>query len=465
MLAIWGSKRQRFCDGISRRDFLRVGGLGTAGITLPDLFHAQAQGSGSSNSRPGKTRACIFIILQGGPPHLDTFDLKPDAPAEIRGEFRPIATNVLGINIGEHLPLLARHTDKCVLIRSVHNNGFVTNEHGDAFYLTLTGHRYPRQVPDGTRTSDVRPDHYPFIGSGVSYLRPASTAMPTSVFLTPEKLNSGVGGTASFLGKKYEPFMVERDPNAGPFTLEAMALPADTPAPRLEDRRQLLEQIDRQAGAMLPAMGQMQAHYERAFNLLGTTLASRAFDIAAEPAKLRDRYRRHMFGQSVLLARRLVEHGVPLVTVRWNGSPELPNNSGWDMHANNHKSCKVLLPIVDQVISALLEDLSTRGLLDETLVVLTGEFGRTPKINKDAGRDHWGHCYSMLLAGGGTRGGTVYGASDKNGAYPREKPIGTSDVVATMYHYLGIAPDTEIPDQLGRKVRLCQGDVVEGLFA
>jgi hypothetical protein len=284
--------------------------------------------------------------------------------------------------------------------------------------------------------------------------------------LTPEKLNSGVGGTASFLGKKHEPFVVEQDPNAATFKQDALTLEADTPTSRLAGRRRLLEQIDGQADGMRSgARGPMDACYQRALNLLSTTLASRAFDMAAEPPKLRERYRRHPFGQSVLLARRLVEHGVPLVTVRWNGGPELPNNSGWDMHAKNHQCCKVLLPIVDQVISALLEDLSVRGLLADTLVVLAGEFGRTPRINKDAGRDHWGHCYSVLLAGSGVRGGQVYGASDGQGAYPRSQPAGTSDLVATIYQCLGVRPDSEIPDQLGRKVRLCEGQAIAGLLA
>lgn len=465
MLNIPGSE-YRLCDGLSRRNFLRIGGLGTAGLTLPDLFRAQARGPDSSGDRPGKARSCIFIFLQGGPSHLETFDLKPDAPAEIRGEFRPIATNVPGISIGEHFPLLARHADKCAIVRSVHNNGMVTNQHGDALYLTVTGHRHPQQIPDSLRPSQVKPDHHPFIGSAISYLRPATNALPSCVYFDPQRVNSGVGQRASFLGQHHDPFMVEQNPNAPSFTVEALAPPADVSSSRLADRSRLLKQIDLTKEALRSgAAAQLDAHYQKALNLLRTTLATRAFDIAAEPAKLRDRYRRHMFGQSALLARRLVEHGVPLVTVRWNGGPELPLG-GWDMHQTLHRDCKVLLPILDQVLSALLEDLSVRGLLEETLVVVTGEFGRTPKIDPNgAGRHHWGHCYSVLVAGGGIRGGQIYGASDAHGAYPREKPVGTSDVVATMYQCLGVRPDIEVPNREGRMVRLCEGQAIQGLFA
>src|SRR5262245_33920270 len=259
MLNILGSE-YRLCDGLSRRNFLRIGGLGAAGLTLPDLFRAQARTSGSSERRPGRARSCIFIFLQGGPPQHETFDLKPDAPAEIRGEFRPIVTNVSGISIGEHFPLLARHADKFALVRSVRNNGMVTSEHGDAFYLAQTGHRYPRQVPDGTRTSDVKPDHYPFVGSGISYMLPPASALPSCVQLTPEKLNGGVGGTASFLGKQHEPFLVDRDPNSKTFTLEGLTPADDTPPSRLADRRRLLDHIDHPRALRSGPAAQMDAH-------------------------------------------------------------------------------------------------------------------------------------------------------------------------------------------------------------
>jgi Protein of unknown function (DUF1501) len=456
--------RSRFCDGVSRRDFLRIGGLGSTGLALPELFRQRA----SAAARSSKPKSCILVFLLGGPSQQETFDLKPDAPAEVRGPFKPIATNVPGIQICEHLPLLARHADKYTIIRSAFNNGGASDIHTDATYLALTGHRWPQVQNDG---SPARSDHHPCIGSVVSYLRPGMQGLPTSVHL-PELMRADLGAIgqgAGFLGKKHEPFRIlpknvsKPKPEDLDYRVEALARPRDNWSDRLDQRRELLSQVSLPTGPLFHsgAGAHIDAYYEKAFGMLGSAQVRKAFDLAAEPEKVRTRYRKDIFGQGSLLARRLVEHGVPLVTVLWSGSEV---DGGWDLHYDLPTRAKVLLPILDQALSALLEDLSARGMLDDTLVVCMGEFGRAPKIEK-AGRGHWGSCYSVLLAGGGIPGGRVYGASDSRAAYPRSHGVGTSDIVATIYHCLGIDSETEISDHLGRPIKLCQGDVIQSLFS
>jgi hypothetical protein len=417
---------------------------------------------------PAKAKSCILLFLAGGPSQQETFDLKPDAPPEVRGPFKPIATNVPGLQICEHLPMLARQADKYTIVRSAFNNGGVTDTHTDALYLALTGHRWPQLQNDG---SPARPDHFPSIGSAVSYLRPATGALPTSVQL-PEVFRSDLGGIgqgAGFLGKKYGPFRVLPKNLANPrpedldYKVEALARLRDVSSDQLDHRRKLLNQVGRQVDLLRTAAGtQMDSHYEKAFGMIQSSQVRQAFDLTAEPERVRTRYRQDIFGQGSLLARRLVEHGVPLVTVLWSGS-EVPG--GWDLHYDIVKNAKVLLPILDQALSALLEDLSARGMLEETLVVCMGEFGRAPKVEDKGGRGHWGNCYSVLLAGGGIRGGQVYGASDSQAAFPRSHGVGTSDIVATIYHCLGINSETEITDHLGRQHKLCQGSVIQPLFS
>lgn len=470
MLDVPGST-YRFCDGISRRDFLRVGGLGSVGLALPELFRQRA-GAAAKQSAPGgssKAKSCILVFLLGGPPQQETFDLKPDAPAEVRGPFKPIATNVPGIQICEHLPLLARHADKYTLVRSAFNNGGVSDTHTDATYLALTGHRWPQVQNDGSR---ARPDHHPCMGSAVSYLRPGMNGLPASVHF-PELMRADLGAIgqgAGFLGKKYDPFRLLPKNVANPrpedldYRVEALSRQRDDSSKRLDQRRELLSQVSRQTAPLFRSSAgtQMDSHYEKAFDMLGSAQVRQAFDLTAEPEKMRTRYRKDIFGQGALLARRLVEHGVSLVTVLWSGSE---TDGGWDLHYQVENRAKVLLPILDQGLSALLEDLSTRGMLDETLVVCMGEFGRAPRVEDKGGRGHWGSCYSVLLAGGGIRGGQVYGVSDSRAAYPRSNGVGTSDIVATIYHCLGIDSDTEITDQLGRPMKLCQGSAVQPLLA
>jgi hypothetical protein len=453
------------CDGESRRDFLRIGGLGAAGLTLPELFRERA--SAAVRSRQARPKSCILLFLAGGPPQHETFDLKPDAPAEVRGSFKPIATTVPGTQICEHLPLLARQTDKYTIIRSAFNNGGVSNTHTDALYLALTGHRWPQVQNDG---SLARPDHYPSIGSAVSYCRSATGALPPSVHLL-ERFRSDLGAIGQgcgFLGKKHDPFWIlprsvtNPKPEDLDYRIDALSLPADIPLERLSQRRPLLDQLCRQLdSARDSGRHRTDPFYDKAFGMISSPQVRKAFDLTAEPERSRLRYGKTPFGQGAMLARRLVENGVPLVTVLWTGS-EVPG--GWDLHYEVHKYSKVLLPILDQTLSALLDDLAERGLLDDTLVVCMGEFGRDPKLEEKGGRGHWGHCYSLLMAGGGIPGGRVYGSSDSRAAYPRSRAVGTSDIVATMYQCLGINPEREIRDQLGRPVQLCNGTVIDGLF-
>lgn len=453
-----------FCDGVSRRDFLRIGGLGTAGLGLPELLRARDnRANAAASPRGARTKSCILLFLNGGPPQHETFDLKPDAPPEVRGSFKPIATSVPGTQICEHLPLLARQANNYTIIRSAFNNGGVSNTHTDALYLALTGHRWPQVQNDG---SLARPDHYPCIGSAVSYCRSATGALPASVQLL-DRFRSDLGAIGQgggFLGKKHDPFWILPKNTANPkpedldYRIDALSLPPDVPLERLSQRRPLLDQLSRQ----LDGGGQRSdPYYDKALSMISSPQVRKAFDLTAEPEKSRLRYGKTPFGQGTLLARRLVENGVPLVTVLWTGS-EVPG--GWDLHYEVHKYGKVLLPILDQTLSALLDDLAERSLLDDTLVVCMGEFGRDPKLEEKGGRGHWGHCYSLLMAGGGIPGGRVYGSSDSRAAYPRSRAVGTSDIVATIYHCLGINPEREITDQMGRAMRLCNGTVIDGLF-
>lgn len=458
MLSITGSS-YRLCDGVSRRDFLQIGGLGTAGLALPQLLQARAAAAGSAqpSANAGKAKGCILLFMMGGPPQMDTFDLKPDAPAEVRGELKPIATNVPGIQISESLPLLARHAEKLAIIRSV-GFGYSGGAHGPGVYMALTGHHNPRVNAD-----DIKPasDDFPCLGSAVARLRPGAEAMPPFVWLLDMYRSTFAGEGGGFLGKRYDPFRILQDPNRPEFRVQALAPLRDVPVARLGERRGLLEQLDRQAESWHHSGTGIAAHQERAFNLLLSPKAQQAFDLKAERAEVRDRYGRHKFGQAVLLARRLIEHGVPLVTVFWHGEEAV--NQGWDLHYDSYNKLRKLMPPLDRAYSTLLEDLTERGLLDETLVVWTGEFGRAPRIEEKGGRGHWGRCYSVALAGGGIRGGQVHGRSDRHAAYPAENPVDPADLVATIYHHLGIDPATELTDPQGRPLRLCQGEVIRGL--
>jgi hypothetical protein len=448
------------CDGMARRDFLRIGGLALGGLSLPGLWYAQAHATAPAHRR---VKRCVQLFMWGGPAQQETFDLKPAAPEGIRSLFRPIATNVPGIQICEHLPRLARMTDRYAILRSVTHTGV---NHGTSAYHMLTGHIH---FTPGTLRHPT-PNDYPGVGCAVTRFGRQPADMPPCVAL-PSVLLDGDGGEVpgqgpGFLGQRYDRFLVQGDPTRPDFSIDTLTLPAEVSSDRLQQRMSLQAALDRQAEQMgrLPGDLPMAGYYDRAFRLLQSPVARRAFHLAAEPARIRDAYGRHHFGQSCLLARRLLEADVPLVTVYWN-SPSLTTNESWDTHVNAQERMRDhLLPAFDRAMTAFLEDLHQRGLLEDTLVMWMGEFGRTPRINRTGGRDHWGFCQSVLLAGAGVRGGQVYGSSDAQAAYAAELPVSPDDLAATVFHTLGIPLDQEMHDAQGRPLPLCTGRPVLGVF-
>jgi uncharacterized protein (DUF1501 family) len=453
----------RACDGLSRRDVLQLGGLGALGLSLPGLAAANPP-------RGPRARACILIYLFGGPSQLETFDLKPDAPAHFRGEFRPIATNVPGIHISEHLPRLARRADKYCLVRSMHHEH---PRHGWGLYYMLTGHRHNRPDLDAPPT----PDDFPGLGALVSKLKPPHRDLPTAVTLPRwnrflDVPNDYAGEKAGFLGSAYDPWLVKSLPGGQSFRLDELALPEDVPVARLHERRALLASVDRRLAAFGERGEVHDAQNVQAYRLLSSGAVRRAFDLATEPSGLRDRYGRHPFGQGLLLARRLVEAGTTLVQLNWHNDGSDVKSPFWDTHKDNFTALKNnLLPPVDVGLSALFDDLSSRGLLDTTLVLMMGEFGRTPRVGQvimnaatdGSGRDHWPHAYSVLAAGAGIRGGSVYGATDDKAAAVTDRPVSPPDLQATVLHLLGVDPGSIIHDRQGRPHHASEGQVVRGL--
>jgi hypothetical protein len=440
----------------NRRAFLATG---AAGLLAPIRGRARAAGD-----LPGFGRAssCILVYLLGGPSHLDMWDLKPDAPAEIRGAFRPIGTTVPGLRISEHLPRMARLADRYSLVRSVsHPN----HNHTHMIYYTLTGRHMTQPNPnDNVPNPPSRADH-PHTGSVVARFRPSGSGLPgyvalpeLSIRMQPVTLQ---GGHAGFLGPRYDPFAINEDPSQ-PDGLRSSLRPDTVGPSRTRAREALLAAIDGAPPRLRP-LRDYEAVREAAVRLTGSPRAARLFFLDDEPPHLRDRYGRHRFGQSLLLARRLAEAGVPLVAVHFN---YMSKCDGWDTHANNFPCLRdELLPLLDEGLSALLEDLAARGRLDETLVVCMGEFGRTPRINPNGGRDHWGSCASVLLAGGGVRPGRVLGSSDRFGAYPETDPHDPTEVQATIYHALGLEPDRPMVDPTGRPMPICTARPLEGLLS
>lgn len=456
MLHLCG-RGMRLCDGVSRREFLRAGGLGLAGLGLAELLRAEA------SQRKTHFKRVLQLFLWGGPSQHETFDPKPHAPDGVRGAFGSIATRTPGLRICEYLPRLARLSDRFAIVRSLTHTG--TN-HGTSAYHMLTGHIH---ASPGTLRHPA-PDDYPSVNAAVQRFGRPSRGMPATVAL-PSVLYDGDGGEVpgqgpGLLGQRFTPFTVNGDPTRPDFSLETLHLPAEMDGRRLRGRIALRTALDRAGERLsrLPAAQAMDAYREKAFRLLQSPVARRAFNLSAEPSRVRERYGLHHFGQSCLLARRLLEADVRLVTVYWN-APSNADNQSWDTHTNSFERLKkYLLPAYDRAVSALLEDLQARGLLAETLVLSVGEFGRTPKINRQAGRDHWGFCQSILAAGGGVRGGLVYGSSDASAAYAAESPIRPDDLAATVFHGLGISTDHEIRDTQGRPLTLCNGKPVLELF-
>jgi Protein of unknown function (DUF1501) len=446
---------ERSTGRVSRRSLFRMGGLGALGFQLDRMLCSASAGS-VSGARPA-VRSCILIFYYGGPSHLDTWDMKPLAPREVRGAFRAIATNVPGLQISEHLPHCARVMDRVAIVRGLHHP--MTN-HNAAAFATLSG-RNPAKG-DLELLGNDRNDP-PCLGSMLSYELPARPEIPTFVAL-PHVMYNVVklpGQVAGFLGSAHDPFQVARDPSAPDFRLDELDLPGDLPPDRLARRETLLRQVDHPAPS--PASQALEAYNGKAFRLLRSDAVRQAFRLDREDPRVRDRYGRTKHGQSVLLARRLVEAGVRFVTVydhEVNG--QLAN---WDAHADVFPRLeKDLLPPADRAFAALVNDLTDRGLLESTLVIALGEFGRTPRINPAAGRDHWPYCFSAVLAGGGVNGGAVHGASDKLGAYPDLDSVTPADLAATVFWRFGLDPETELRDLTGRPYRLAEGRPLRRLY-
>jgi hypothetical protein len=456
---------QRLCEGVRRRDFLRAGAVGA--LSLPTLLRAAAQpGSGAAGF--GKARRCILLFLTGGPPQIDTWDPKPDAPERIRGELRSVATNVAGIRVTELFPRLARQADKVCLVRSVTHGD---NTHTSAGYTMLTGAYHPQANAVSATSIRPSPDDHPHVGSVLALARAGRAAAPVFASLPEVIKDAGVnvfpGQDAGFLGNRYAPFAIRGDPGTGEFVLPPIALPADVTAGRFADRRFLTERLDRafRRADRQAALADFDGYREQALGLIRAPAVRQAFDLGRETDRLRESYGQHLFGQGCLLARRLLEAGVGLVTVYWHY--EGPDDSPvWDTHENNFTHLRRrLAPPADQALAALLEDLAGRRLLAETLVVCMGEFGRSPCVNPKGGRDHWARVQTVLLAGAGVRGGSVYGASDRGGGYPADCPVTPPDLTATLLHLLGVRPALEVHDRGGRPLRVCDGVPVCGLLA
>lgn len=459
----------RLCDGLNRREWLRVGGIGIGGLSLAGLLAAQGQAADVSHAaRPGsfgKAKSVIVFGLVGGPPQHETWDCKPQAPVEIRGEFGVIPSKTPGLLVGELMPKTALLTDKIAVLRAVVTND---NSHSSSGYQMLTGVPH---VPLNLESATPKPpNNWPSIGALMRAVRPNDGGLPSAVTLPEHIWNDGnfpwPGQDAGFLGPKFNPWLIHCDPSAAELPVPGLALPPEIQAVRFDSRRSLLQQMNER----LANLGDSRAaegfsiHTQKAFDLLGGSASRDAFDLNREPAEVRDRYGRSRFAQSVLLARRLVEAGVSLVQINWTRIKDQPNQGGWDTHAKHNESLKTLLmPMMDQCFSALIEDLQQRGLLDETLVVWFGEFGRTPKFNGNAGRDHWGRVFSLALAGGGIRGGVVHGTSDKHAAEPIDGMVEAKDLIATIFHCLGHAPETELRDVQSRPIPLTRGKVIEAI--
>lgn len=466
------------CDGIQRRDALRIGALTALGLGLTDWCQSRARAD-TSNRR---AKACILLWLDGGPSHLETFDLKPDAPAEVRGPFRPIATDVPGIEICELLPETAKLAKHWTLIRSMTSP---LGEHGLAHHYLLTGYKpsatlqYPSygsvlaKLQSGATgwTQDASPANALPANALPANALPAN-ALPANALATGERSSAAVlppyiaipetrSAGAGFLGSAYEPFATGGDPASETFRVRDLDFFPELDARRLQRRRHFLQQFDQAQADLERHPPESNPLFEQAYRLVTSPQAKRAFDLSEELAEVRQSYGPRTFGQSCLLARRLIERGVPFVTVTQNG---------WDTHESIVLQMKLgysgaqvgvgLVPTFDRGFAALLRDLSERGLLEETLVIAMGEFGRTPKLNPRGGRDHWPRVFSLMLAGAGIPGGTIVGSSDRVGESPQDRPVTPADLARTLYLLLGINPDQELQTPDGRPIPIAQGGKV-----
>jgi len=455
-----GKERVPLCEGPSRRSFLQLGATGMATLSLPTLFKLEALGAVKNSD--AKIRNCITIFLVGSPGQHDTWDMKPDAPVEVRGKFKPVQTNVNGIQICEHFPMMSKMMDKVALIRSLHHRTGATHENGQRWMMT--GHDF--------NADSVKPH----LGSVISKVYGQKSELPSNVVLPGPIGNTGAGPlhgqTSGYLGSAHEPFFLNSDPANKDFKVGDLEIAQGQGNNRLDARKQLLTQLDDIQRRTESRSTQMHdSAYERAFRLLTSPKAKQAFDLNQENEKLRDRYGRNTFGQSCLMARRMVENGVRFVTV--NHFDTVFNLSCWDMHAdggglnNTYLDYERLLcPQFDMAYTALLEDLQQRGLLEETVVAVLSEFGRTPRINPKGGRDHYPNAWTNFLAGGNIRGGQVIGSTDKIGAQPNDFPVEPPQILASIYHAMGINLDTTMmPGPGDRPVRLVEAEPIRQLFS
>ena len=460
---------------LHRRDaMVRLGQVGLGALTLPGLLDLERAAAGASRLEVkrggGKAKACILIYLWGGPPQMDMWDPNPDAPDGIRSHFKPIRTSVPGIQVSDQMPLFAKHVEQTAIIRSLSHE---SNAHEPSVYRTLTGRTNASlRVPRNDRTRRDAPT----AGSVVSYFS-SRTGMPSTVTIPRPIGHEGIiyaGTHAGFLGARYDPMETEAAGESKSTATHALTLPPDIDEARLRARNGLLKTVEDADSYLnsLQAARDLDGFQEQAFSMLSSPKAKRALNLDQESDQTRERYGRNEWGESILMARRLVEAGVRLVTISWMYIQKSGNVANvWDNHGPfegktgyEMLQAEYCLPSLDAGFAALMDDLSASGLLDETLVAMFGEFGRTPKINKSAGRDHWGACQSAVLAGGGIQGGQVYGTSDRDSAYPTSQPVSPEDMLATIYHAMGISAGLEMHDQLGRPHRVVDGKPLTALF-
>lgn len=472
-----GCRGFHVAQSFSRRELLRAGSLALLGTTLPQFLggrSAAQEAESKISTKPssfGRAKSCILLFMWGGPAHQDTFDMKPDAPSEFRGEFSPIPTNVPGISICEHFEQLSRHADRLCIVRSMtHNNA----DHTRSTHFLLTGEPPPVSIE--------KRDQWPHVGSVLSRLGRGRGALPPFVSMrptvpgdVPRFVEQSQGQFAGWLGPVYDPLTIDQDPNAADYRIAELELAPELSVERLRSRRELLGELDQQLNLQSAFLAAHDTSHARAFELLQSAKGELdAFNLEAEHRRVRERYGLNPHGQSVLQARRLVERGVPLVTVFWPNDGIKNVSVYWDTHSRNFIDLKErLIPVADQAFSALLDDLAERGMLDETIVLWTGEFGRTPRVgqvNSDAGagadgRDHWPGCFTSVLAGGGFRGGFTYGRSDKHAAYPAENPVTPHDLIATIYHALGVPDGQTLADASGRPQFVRPGKAIHELLS
>jgi hypothetical protein len=442
MIHLSGRGQAHTCDGLTRRDFLQVGTLGAIGLSLPDLLAAKAQGA---IAKDHDERSVIMIFNLGAPSQIDTFDMKPEAPVEIRGPFKPIKTNAPGIEISEIFPLHAQHADKFSLVRSCFHTAAAVHDTGHQ--MMQTG----RLFTGGINT--------PHAGSALAFLRGRKSDLPATVIL-PEPMgptggNLPHGQDAGFLGKAFDPFALMADPSKPNFKVPDLLPPPEIGEVRLERRRKMRAIVDETVANFAASDNAklLDSNFEAAFRMMTSPQARAAFDLSKEPTAVRERYGMNRFGQSCLLSRRLIEAGVRFVTV--NTFLTVFNEITWDIHGSSPFTSiegmrNIVAPMYDQAYSALLEDLYQRGMLDSTLVCNLAEFGRTPRVNPAGGRDHWPQCWTVYFAGGGVKGGRVVGMSDRIGGVPAERPVDPPEILATIYHSLGLELETKLPGPQGR---------------